>query len=99
MDFNLITSVNQKMDLKLDQLQGHFSPRQPQATARSQALHDPSQRTKIKAPQNGQVQYSFCFAMAFCATRYPNIARAPKSDKIDGAFWPSFSMLMLNQIS
>ena len=21
-----------------------------------------------------QVQYSFCFAMAFCATRYPNIA-------------------------
>ena len=22
----------------------------------------------------GKVQYSFCFAMAFCATRYPNIA-------------------------
>ena len=29
---------------------------------------------KIQWTLVGQVQYSFCFAMAFCATRYPNIA-------------------------
>jgi hypothetical protein len=47
---------------------------------------------KIQWTLVGQVQYSFCFAMAFCATRYPNIAGGLEDfgGCALGEFWESY---------
>lgn len=50
---------------------------QPRYSSRSvEVIRSKRSESKNKSIQShcGKVQYSFCFAMAFCATRYPNIA-------------------------